>query len=270
MAMFNPYYSLSFNPFDKQQVKESDAFVSNDYTEMMSRLNYLKDTRGIGLFTSSPGRGKSFCLRCFAKDLNPNLFHMEYIPLSTVTVAEFYKELCSILGLETRGGKPRMFKALQEQIDSLYSEKRQPLLLAIDEAQYLSTGILTDIKMLMNSEYDSVNKFTLILCGEPYLNNTLMKPVHESLRQRITVHYNFQGLSDAEVQEYVIHKLKTAGGAPGLIDIPALSAIHSNSQGNPRIIDTLMTNSLILGSQKEKHTIDADIVLSVVSSRNLT
>ena len=33
-----------------------------------------------------------------------------------------------------------MFKAIQEQITYLYKEKRQPLLLAIDEAQYLSTG----------------------------------------------------------------------------------------------------------------------------------
>ena len=40
--MYNSYYSLAFNPFDKQQVKESDAFVSRDYTEMTSRLNYLK------------------------------------------------------------------------------------------------------------------------------------------------------------------------------------------------------------------------------------
>ncbi len=267
---FLQYYSLAFNPFDKQMVKEQDRFSSQDIVTMIGMLNYLKSTRGIGVFTARPGLGKTFGLRCFAKELNPNLFHMEYIPLSTVTVAEFYKEFCTVLGLETRGGKPRMFKVIQEQIDYLYSEKRQPLLLAVDEAQYLSTGILNDIKMLMNSNYDSVNKFTLILCGEPYLNNTLMKPVHESLRQRISVQYNFQGLSDAEVQEYVLHKLKTAGGAPSLIDTPALAAIHSNAQGNPRVIDTLMTNALILGAQKDRRTIDTDIVLSVVSSRNLT
>ena len=267
---FLSYYGLAFNPFDKQMVKEADRFLSKDIVSMIDMLNYLKTTRGIGVFTARPGLGKTFALRCFAKDLNPNMFHMEYIPLSTVSVAEFYKQFCSVLGLETRGGKPRMFKAIQEQVDYLYSEKRQPLLLAVDEAQYLSTGILDDIKMLMNSNYDSVNKFTLILCGEPYLNNTLLKPVHESLRQRITVHYNFQGLSDGEVKEYVLHKLKTAGGAPSLIDTAALAAVHSNSQGNPRIIDSLMTNALILGAQKDRRTIDADIILSVVSSRNLT
>ena len=86
-----------------------------------------------------------------------------------------------------KGGKTGMFKAIQEQITYLYKEKRQPLLLAIDEAQYLNTGILNDIKMLMNYGYDSVNYFTLILCGESHLNDTLRKPVHEALRQRINV-----------------------------------------------------------------------------------
>ena len=47
--------------------------------------------------------------------------------------------------------------------DYVNKEKRQPLLLAIDEAQYLNTGILNDIKMLMNYGYDSLNCFTLIL-----------------------------------------------------------------------------------------------------------
>ena len=37
-----------------------------------------------------------------------------------------------------------MFKAIQEQITYLYKEKRQPLLLAVDEAQYLNIGILND------------------------------------------------------------------------------------------------------------------------------
>ena len=173
------YYGLSFNPFDKQAVREKDRFLSADLKEMTSRLDYLKDSRGIGVFTASPGMGKSFALRCFAAGLNPGLYHMEYICLSTVSVMEFYRQFCSVLGLEDRGGKPGMFKAIQEQVYSLYKEKRKPLLLAVDEAQYLSTGILNDIKMLMNHGYDSLNCFTLVLCGEPHLNSILRRPVHE-------------------------------------------------------------------------------------------
>ena len=69
--MLGSYYGLSFNPFDKQNAREKDRFLSKDISEMTSRLDYLKDTRGIGLFTARPGMGKSFALRCFAKCLNP-------------------------------------------------------------------------------------------------------------------------------------------------------------------------------------------------------
>jgi len=263
------YYGLSFNPFDKQTVQEKDRFLSRDLKEMTQRLDFLKDTRGIGLFTARPGMGKSFGLRCFAKSLNPNLYHMEYICLSTVSVIEFYRQFCAVLGVSDKGGKPGMFKSIQEHIYYLYKEKRQPLLLAVDEAQYLSTGILNDIKMLMNYGYDSVNCFTLILCGESHLNDSLKRPVHEALRQRITVHYNFAGLSDPEVAQYVQHKLSCAGGAGSIMDNAALSTVHSHSQGNPRLVDNLMTDALALGAQMDKKVIDAEVVLAAVSNQNL-
>lgn len=51
------YYGLSFNPFDKQMVQEKDRFLSRDMTEMTQRLDYLKDARGIGVFTAVPAWG---------------------------------------------------------------------------------------------------------------------------------------------------------------------------------------------------------------------
>ena len=68
--MYTDFYGLSFNPFDKQMVKEKDAFESEDFREMTARLEYLKEIRGIGVFTASPGMGKTFALRCFAKGLS--------------------------------------------------------------------------------------------------------------------------------------------------------------------------------------------------------
>lgn len=267
--MYKDFYSLAFNPFDKQQLPEKDCFRSRDFEEMTARLDFLKDTRGIGLFTASPGMGKSFCLRCFAKSLNPNLYHMEYICLSTISVSDFYKQFCSILGVSDKGGKTAMFRAIQEQVWYLYHEKRQPLLLAIDEAQYLSNSILQDIKMLMNHGYDSVNCFTLILCGESHLNGILRSQIHEALRQRITIHYNYQGLSDEEAEEYVIHKLNCAGSSIAIIDEPALRAVAGHTHGNPRLIDNLMGDALVIGAQQEKKCIDTDVILAAVNNQNL-
>lgn len=269
MNIFADYYGLSCNPFDKESLKEQNHFESDDFKQMTSRLSYLKDVRGVGVFTARPGMGKTYALRCFASGLNPNLFHMEYICLSTVGVSDFYKQLCSVLGISPRGGKTAMFRGIQEQLYYLYKEKRQPLILAVDEAQELSPGILNDLKMLLNFRYDSLNCFTLILCGESHLNNKLSLPVHEAIRQRITVHYDFQGLSVQEIPEYVRHKIRIAGGAESIVSDAAMSSIHSLSQGNPRIIDTLMTDALTIGAQTQKAVIDADVIMSAANNRQL-
>lgn len=260
--MMNAYYGLAYNPFDKQQIKEKNHFISRDFTEMTNRLNYLKNIRGIGMFTARPGMGKSYALRRFASSLNPRLYHMEYMCLSTISVADFYKQLCAMLGASEKGGKPAMFAAVREQITYLYKEKRQPLFLAIDEAQYLNTGILNDIKMLMNYGYDSVNYFTLVLCGESHLNDTLRKPVHEALRQRITIHYNYAGLFDDEVAKYILHKLRLTGASETIINDAALAAAHSYTQGNLRLIDNLMTNALTIGAQHDKKVIKFSLFLA--------
>jgi len=264
----NSFYGLSHDPFNKS-LNVKDFFDSNDYRQVIDRLNFLKDVNGIGIITAKPGMGKSFVLNCFNKSLNTNLYQMIYICLSTVSVAEFYKQLCDVLGLDTNGGKTFMFKAIQERLFYLFKEKRCPLILAIDEAQYLNTGILNDLKMLMNYQYDSLNCFSLILSGEPRLNFTLEKPVHEALKQRITVHYNFKGLSPDEVSEYIYHKIALAGGADSILAPNAIPAINGFCHGNPRIIDNIMTGALMLGTQIKSQTIDAEVIMAAANAQVL-
>lgn len=194
---------------------------------------------------------------------------MQYICLSTISVADFYKQFCQLLGLDARGGKIVMFKAIQERIFYLFKEKRCPLILAIDEAQYLNASILKDLKMLMNFQYDSLNCFSMILSGEPYLNNTLDKPVNEALKQRIVVHYNFTGLSPDEAAGYIFHKIALAGGSKCIVAQDALSAIVGFAHGNPRIIDSLMSDALMLGAQLDKSAIDAEVILAAANAQAL-
>jgi len=53
LNMFKQFYGMTLNPFEKG-IKEKDAYISRDLKEMISRLDYLNETRGIGLFTASP------------------------------------------------------------------------------------------------------------------------------------------------------------------------------------------------------------------------
>jgi len=267
--MFKAFYGLSFNPFDKHAEVSNTCFVSDDFREMTSRLNYIKDVRGIGLFTAPPGYGKTYALRCFVGSLNPNLYQMAYICLTTVSVTEFYRQFCKALNLEVSIHRSTMFNAIQERLYQLLKEKRRPLILAVDEAHDLDPRALRDIKMIMNHAYDSLNCFSLLLIGEPHLNNILEKPVHEALRQRITIHYNFVGLSPAETEKYVSHKISAAGGSPSILAEGVINAIHGFSRGNPRLIDNVMSDMLTIGAQLGKNTIDTDVVLAAVEGQSL-
>ena len=99
------FYGLAGNPFSKQFLHDKQQFESNDHREMMGRLDFLKDARGVGVFTAAPGMGKSFSLHCFERSLNHNLYDMKYICLSTVSVGEFYKELCGQLALTQKAAR---------------------------------------------------------------------------------------------------------------------------------------------------------------------
>jgi len=263
--MYNHFYGLTFNPFDKSAPVKT-AFPSKDHTEMQNRLSFLKSTRGIGLFTAPPGMGKTYALRCFAETLNPNLSQMIYTCLSTISVTEFYRQMCVQLGLEPAGRKTDMFRLIQERVRSLLKEKHKTLLVAVDECQYLNTDILRDFKLLMNQEFDSMDCFALIMVGLPHMNGILEKPVHEALKQRIVVHYNFNGLSSDETAQYIYSRIEAAGGACSIIDEAAIHTVAGYSQGAPRIINSVMTNALILGSQLKKQSIDTETILAASNS----
>ena len=264
--MFEKFYGFSKNPFDKQQLLEKECFESKDYTSMVSRLQYLLVTKGIGVFTAKPGQGKTYALRCFAKSVEPNLFDMKYISLSTVSTIDFYRQFCSVLNVEYSFRKSDMFKSIQQRLSYLYNEQRRPLILAIDEAHELNHSILRDLKMIMNHNYDSVNCFTLILVGEPHLNNTLDKPIHEALRQRIVIHYDFEGLSVEEVRSYIYHKFALANASSSILSEGSLTAITGYCHGTARLIDNLMNEALSLGAQQNKNEIDTEIIMAAVNS----
>ena len=163
-------------------------------------------------------------------------------------------------------GKPAMFKAIQERLFHLFKEKKKPFLLILDEANELSSAILKDLKMLMNYDFDSLNCFTIVLAGEPHLNHILEKPIHVALRQRIMVNYNFTGLSDTETEQYLLHKIRTAGAADSILGEGTLPAFIGYARGCPRLLDNLMNQALMLGAQLQKPSLDADVMMAAVNS----
>ena len=116
----------------------------------------------------------------------------------------------------------------------------------------------------MYSPFRQPDCFVLFSLASPILFLSL-KNLFESLKQRIVVHYNYEGC--LPMRQIILSRLEAAGGSRNLINEAAVHAVANFCQGTPRLINSLMTNALILGTQLQKTTIDTEIILA--ASNNL-
>jgi type II secretory pathway predicted ATPase ExeA len=262
--MFRHVYGLNHNPFDKG-IATVNAFKTADFTECSARLDYLTKSHGLGLITAASGYGKTFAVRAFAERQNPNLVMPLYLCLSTVSPSEFYRQLSGALGLEAPFRKADMFKIIKEHMEYMALSKKIHCIVILDEAQYLSSAILKDLKMLLNFSYDSKDCFSLVLLGQPVLADVLSLQANEALRQRISVNYEFGGLRESEAIDYAKSMLSCAGGSDMLYDEAALRAAYASSAGSVRTYNHILTKALTIGAQIKAPSIDAEMVMSAAN-----
>ncbi|MFC6165946.1 ExeA family protein, partial [Lactiplantibacillus dongliensis] len=254
---FLVYYGLTHNPFDKAS---KQVVTTIDYKEMSYRLDYLIKSLGIGLFTGRSGVGKTVILRNFAQQLSPNKYQVCYLPLTTVTVGDFYNQLAISIGIEPAFRKAAKFRQIQERISVLHDNEHRTPVFIIDEAQYLDGQIFNELMLITNFKLDGDKKCIVILSGLPLLAQTLQRPQFEAFRQRITVNYQVLGLTREEVDSYVKAKFKSAGVQENIISSEVLDTMVEHTNGSLRRLDLMITQCLILGAAQKKQQIDNELV----------
>jgi len=266
--MYRTFYSLSAVPFRKE-LEDKQFYASASLNEGLARLEYLKATRGIGVIVGDAGAGKTSLLRKFAATLNPSLFKAVYFPLSTVTVADFYRGLAIGLGEEPKFRKVDMYGQIQQAILNLFHNQKITPVLILDEMQMASNQFLNDISLLFNFSMDSQNPFVLVLVGLPHFMERLKLSHNQPLAQRVVMRYAMKPLDKEGVREYLQHQLTLAGAHHDIFTPQAVEAIASRSRGFPRIINNMATNCLLYGCTKKLETINDEVVFAVASEAGI-
>ena len=258
--MFTQYFSLKFNPFTKE-LDERNVFMSKDSNELLSRLEYMKKTRGFFLLTAESGFGKTTLLRKFSAALNPGLFKICYSALSSLTVMDFYRGLVLRMGETPAYQKVRMFEQLQRLVSDCYYEKKITPIFIWDEAQALSNAVLEDLRMIFNFKMDSENPFIAVFAGNPNIRRKLQMSGNQGLRQRITGNYHMTGLSRAETADYVASRLALAGAPDtNIFTAAALESLFASTGGALRLVNNLAAASLTCACSRNLSVVDEEIV----------
>lgn len=253
--MYTSYYGLD-NSFLKVKTKE---YESEDYKNVINRIKYVKEVKGIGLIVGKPGSGKTYTVTSFIDKINKELYEIVYIKATVVSSFEFLKLICNELGIDVGNCyKGDIYNKIKRKIREIKKERRE-FILIIDAAENLDSKALEEIKNLYEIDEERKETITILLVGTEEVKEELKKAKYETLRQRIIVNYNMQGLTREEVKQYIKEKIEEAGGT-NIYTETAINALYSISEGNIRNLNKIILSSLMIGYLNKSPKIDEEIV----------
>jgi AAA domain len=188
-----------------------------------------------------------------------------YLPNPAVGARGLYAAL--VTGL---GGIPRFHTAslIAQTMDHLAAEKHErgrAVIVAVDEAHLLSADQLEEMRLLTNSEMDSVAPFTGLLLGQPTLRRRIKLGSFAALDQRIMLRYSLPGMTEAETRDYLTHHLKLVGRSDQLFSDDAATLIHQTSRGLPRAVNNLALQALVATFAANKTIVDESAARAAIT-----
>lgn len=259
--MYKAFYGLKREPFPKD-IEPAQMFRHPDFAELAGRLNYMKKQRGIMLITGDPGTGKTAAIRNFVSGLSQDRFIPLYIPLATVAIGDFYKQLNDALKGERYAAKSILFKSIQERILHYAIQLNKIPVIIIDEAHLLKNENFFELQIISNFNMDSLDPVLFILVAQSHLNDRLSRSYLESFNQRINMKFHMNALKPSEVSEYIEGQMKNAGASKEIFNDNACKAIHNLSGGVVRKIGKLADKTLSLGVSLKKHILTEEEVMT--------
>jgi putative secretion ATPase (PEP-CTERM system associated) len=262
--MYTEFYRLRGLPF---QLTPDPRFFFNSagHTRAMAHLTYgLHQAEGFIVITGEVGTGKTTLVDLLLSQLDPSAFSTAKIVTSQLGGDDVLRMVSAAFGFYTPGmEKAAMLRRIEEFVVANMRARKRSLLI-IDEAQNLSVAALEELRMLSNFGAGPSTALQSFLVGQPQFRSIMASPELEQLRQRVIASYHLGPLSPEETKAYILHRLKFVGWQddPVLSD-DAFAAIHQQSDGVPRRINTLCSRILLWGYLEEQHAIEADAVAQV-------
>lgn len=195
--------------------------------------------------TGEVGTGKTLLCRRLLRELDSH-YVTALIPNPALDPDSLRQVVARELYLPDNSGNAheqleRLHHALLDQ-----SRRGRRVLLIIDEAQTMPDESLEAVRLLTNLETEREKLLQVVLLGQPELDERMAQPHLRQLRQRCTFNYRLSPLPRPAVDDYLAHRLQTAGHRGGpLFTRAACRLIGWSARGIPRTLNTLAHKSLM-------------------------
>jgi type II secretory pathway predicted ATPase ExeA len=256
-------WGLKWNPFTPEL--PGDALLVTAKIENFAwRVEQLVQEGGFALISGESGTGKSVALRIVAGRLTT----LRDVVVGAVErpqskSADFYRELGDIFSVKLRpsnrwGG----FRALRERWKAHLASTRIKPVLLVDESQEMDPAVLSELRILASSDFDSTSLLTVILSGDGRLLELLRHEDLIPLVTRIRTRLCTEPASREELLELLSHALAKAGNA-SLMTNELMDTLVDHAAGNYRVLMTMAADLLAHGMAREVEQLDERLYLEV-------
>ena len=264
--MYEKFFNLKEKPFELTPDPKF-LFLTKEVREIISSLIYgVSERRGLLALIGEVGCGKTLMLNAMLSKLNQQS-KFAFISNSDLTFKQLlitFLYNIGAIGKEEYISKEKALIVLNDfAINQL--ENKINLILIVDEAQNIGSRTMENLRMLSNIETVQYKLIQIVLSGQPELDEKLNKPNWRQLVQRISLKRYAVNLNEKDTYDYIKHRLSVAGnnGTP-IFSNGALQKIWEYTFGNPRKINVLCDNSLLIGYGIEEKVISSKIVKEVI------
>ena len=263
--MYEEHFNLSGAPF-KLNPDPKFFFGSRSHNKAMAYLHYgLKQAEGFIVITGPIGSGKTMVISQLLDQLTSTNVIAAQLLTSNIAPEELLDHILSAFRIEPEGeGRTGKLEAFEDYLFDQLNRGRRVLLI-MDEAQNLPFETLEELRMLSNIDYDGTPLFQVFLVGQPEFRDVLQTQRLEQLRQRVIASYHLENLTAEETKEYILHRLAIAGWKEDpTFTAGAFKAIHGETGGRPRRINTVCNRIMLYCSLEEAHQVTARIAKQVI------
>ncbi|MBW1724157.1 MAG: AAA family ATPase, partial [Deltaproteobacteria bacterium] len=257
--MYLSFYNLKVKPF--QMSTDPDfLWLGEQHKEALATLKYaIIENKGILALTGDVGTGKTTLINALIQSLGEDtLAATIYDP--SLGVLEFFNVVASAFNMgKTFESKGRFIIHFRQFLKKA-RERKQKVLLIIDEAQAMEAELLEEIRLLSNLEQEHIRLLNIFFVGQNEFVDILQEYRNRALRQRITIRYHIEELTLDETEAYIRHRLRVSGTEAPIFSPGAMDEIFAFSGGYPRLINIICDHALLSGYVQELDTIHANTI----------
>lgn len=239
------FLGLQREPFSNAPVKHF-YFDSPGHAHALQRLMYaVRNRKGLAILVGEIGAGKSTLARRLLDSLPEDEYEAGLLVIihSDITANWLVRRIALQLGVDNPSDdKLTLIGQVHQRLLQIHEAGRRAVIL-IDEAQMLQTReLMEEFRGLLNLELPEQKLLTFVFFGLTELEDNLR--LDPPLHQRVAMKLRLQPLDVASTEAYIKHRLRLAGARRMHFSAEAVRAIHTATQGTPRLINTLCDNCL--------------------------